>query len=100
MRQCPHGTRGSKQSRWAETAYAIPSSFHVVSNQVLACRSRLRHPSHIIYLCERCRVEQRGDQRYASEPVSDNMMEHQQDTDPSVGKPGDDVQPPERPSAL
>jgi hypothetical protein len=28
------------------------------------------------------------------------MMEHQQDTDPSVGKPGDDVQPPERPSAL
>ena len=36
----------------------------------------------------------------AAEPVSDNMMEHQQDTDPSVGKPGDDVQPPERPSAL
>jgi hypothetical protein len=28
------------------------------------------------------------------------MMEHQQNTDPSVGKPRDDVQPPERPSAL
>jgi len=28
------------------------------------------------------------------------MMEHQQDTDPSFGKSGDDVQPPERPSAL
>ena len=58
MRQCPHGTRGSKQSRRAETAYAVPSSLQVVPNQVPACGSRLRQPSHIIYLCERCRVEQ------------------------------------------
>jgi hypothetical protein len=47
-----------------------------------------------------CWVEKRSNHFHSPQPISNNVMEHQQDTEPSAGKPGDDVQPPERSTAV
>jgi hypothetical protein len=83
-----------------ETAYDLPPSSQVVSDQFLTGRSRLGPPGDTVNPIIWRWVEKRSNHFHSPQPISNNVMEHQQDTEPSAGKPGDDVQPPERSTAV